>query len=101
MFCMYVCIVENIFRWALEGEYNIMTRRGYFGGFEGDNNNRNNCLNILGITVEKYLWDCKNLKKLPSVEECRSYIKKHITNWHESNIKFRGMWERSGLRIRF
>ena len=39
MFCMYVCIVENIFRWALEGEYNIMTRRGYFGGFEGDNKN--------------------------------------------------------------
>ena len=55
-------IVENIFRWALEGEYNIMTRRDYFGGFEGDNKNRNNNLNILGITVKKYLWDCKNLK---------------------------------------
>ena len=57
-------IVENIFLWALEGEYNIMTRRDYFGGFEGDNKNRNNCLNILGITVKKYLWDCKNLKKI-------------------------------------
>ena len=94
-------IVENIFWWALEGEYNIMTRRGFFGGFEGDNKNRNNCLNILGITVKKYLWDCKNFKKLPSVEESRSYIKNHITNWHESNSTFRGMWERSGLRIRF
>ena len=70
-------IVENIFRWALEGEYNIMTRRDYFGGFEGDNKNRNNSLNILGITVKKYLWDCKNFKKLPSVEESRAYIKKY------------------------
>ena len=53
-----------------------MTRRDYFGGFEGDNKNRNNSLNILGITVKKYLWDCKNLKKLPYVEESRAYIKK-------------------------
>ena len=53
-----------------------MTRRDYFGGFEGDNNNRNNSLNFLGITVKKYLWDCKNFKKLPSVEESRAHIKK-------------------------
>ena len=78
-----------------------MTRRDYFGGFEGDNINRNNFLNILGIMVKKYLWECKNFKKLPSVEESRAYIKKYITNWYESNSKFRGMWERSGLRIRF
>ena len=25
-------IIENIFRWALEGDYNLMTRRGYFWG---------------------------------------------------------------------
>ena len=53
-----------------------MTRRDYFGGFEGDNKNRNNSLNILGITVKKYLWECKNFKKLLSVEESRAYIKK-------------------------
>ena len=53
-----------------------MTRRGYFGGFEGENKNRNNSLNILGITVKKYLWDCKNFKKLPTIEESRAYIKK-------------------------
>ena len=35
----------------------------YFGGFEGENKYRNNSLNILGITVKKYLWDCKNKKK--------------------------------------
>ena len=78
-----------------------MTRRDYFGGFEGENKDRNNSLNILGITLKKYLWDCKNFKKLQTVEESRAYIKKNIKNWYKSNGKFRGMWERSGLRIRF
>ena len=56
-------IVENIFRWALEGEYNIMTRKDYFRGFDLENKNRNDSLNILGITVKKYLWDCKNCQQ--------------------------------------
>ena len=38
---------------------NIMTRMDYFRGFEGENKNRNNSLNILGIKIKKYLWDCK------------------------------------------
>ena len=78
-----------------------MTRRGHFGGFEGENKNRNNSLNILGITVKKYLWDCKNFKKLPIIEESMAYIKKNIKNWYDSAGKFRVMWERSGLRIPF
>ena len=94
-------IVENIFRWALGDEYNRMTRRDYFGGFEGENTNRNNCLNILGVTVKKYLWDCKNCKKLPTVDESRACIIKHVINWYDNSRKFRIMWERSGLRIRF
>ena len=56
-------IVENIFRWALEGEYNIMTRRDYFRRFDLENKNRNDSLNILGILVKKYLWDCKNCQQ--------------------------------------
>ena len=94
-------IVENIFRWALEEEYNIMTRMDYFGGFEGENKNRNNSLNILGITVKKYLWDCKHFKKLLTIEESRAYTKKNIKNWYDCASKFSEMWERSGLRIRF
>ena len=94
-------IIENIFRWALGDEHDRMTMRDYFGGFEGENANRNNCLNILGVTLKKYLWDCKNIKKLPELEESRNYIKKYVKNWHSSSSKFRLMWERSGIRIRF
>ena len=94
-------IVENIFRWALGDEYDRMTMRDYFGGFEGENANRNNCLNILGVTVKKYLWDCKNIKKLPEIEECKICITKYVKNWYNSSSKFRLMWERAGIRIRF
>ena len=94
-------IVENIFRWALGDDYERMTRRDYFGGFEGENANRNNCLNILGVTVKKYLWDCKNIKKLPEIEECKICITKYVKNWYNSSSKFRLMWERAGIRIRF
>ena len=78
-----------------------MTRMDYFGGFEGENKYRNNSLNILGITVKKYLWDCKHFKKLLTIEESRAYTKKNIKNWYDCASKFSEMWERSGLRIRF
>ena len=77
-----------------------MTRRDYFRGIDLENKNRNDSLNILGITVKK-LKILMGLQKLPTIGESRAYIKKYIKNWYDSAGKFWVIWKGSGLRICF
>ena len=78
-----------------------MTRTDYFGGFNYENLFGNSALDVVNILFKQYIWRCKNIKKLPNIDECRIFVLKNIEFMMKISVKFRSIWENSGINIRF
>ena len=94
-------IIKVFFREILNNDFQVMTRTDYFGGFNYENLFRNSTLDVVNILFKQYIWRCKNIKKLPNIDECRIFVLKNIEFMMKISAKFRRTWENSGINIRF
>ena len=93
------------FNLSLPGRINVTksmlySQLNYLGGFLPFTPPYN-ALDVINILFKQYIWCCKNLKKLPTIDECRLSVLKNIDFMMKISAKFRRTWENSGINIHF
>jgi len=95
-------VIRHIYVWLLgQRDFDLMTRNNFFGGFKYDNFDKNWILDLLNLSLKKFIWDCKLRFVVPTNLMAENYIKIKIKEYHLVNKTFREKWEKANINIRF
>ena len=95
-------VILGVYAWVLnnEQEFDRMSRKNFFVGFEYDNSAKNRTLALVGIFVKKYIWECKTRYTLPSLDVCKRRIQAEMNFLVDTKEKIATMVARSGVVLR-
>ena len=79
---------EGFFSWVFSAN-RIVSRSEVFGNFNDPNNDNNEVLFISTKISQKYIWDCKLRKTLPSLEDLKNIIKTEFQVLKKVSKKFK------------
>jgi hypothetical protein len=58
---------------------------------------KNFVLTVISKLTIKYIWDCRNRKTLPTLENCFETLSEKINTIKQTSNKFNRLWDVSGL----
>jgi hypothetical protein len=94
-----ITVLENVFRRITVNENFAFSKREFFVSFERRELSfpSNKALTLLSKLLIKYIWDCRNRRYLPNVENCIENIGIYIQAVTEVNKNFRDIWNNAAI----
>jgi hypothetical protein len=94
-----VTVIEDVFRRITENDNFAFSKREFFVSFERRELSfpSNMALTLLAKLLIKYIWDCRNRRYLPNVDNCVENIGIHIQAASSVNKKFRDIWNNATI----
>jgi len=97
--CVHIERLLSAFYLWLFGMENAppISARNFLIGFEFENTHKKQILDLCGILVKKYIWDCKLRYHLPRIEDLKNSFLSEFKNIYNHNSKVRSQTQKSQL----
>ncbi len=93
--------IDEFFKRLTDNPDFQFSRTEYFTAFErrGYNSCRNYILTILAKLLISYVWECRNRKYIPNIENCWASISEKVATIKRTNGLINKKWTNSGYNL--
>ncbi len=94
-------VVLGIQEWALNNRFDFesVSRRNFFGVYTFDSVAKNIVMQVIGVLIKKYIWDCKTRHGIPNLNDGKDFVRGELDRILSQNSKMNKSYIASGLNI--
>jgi hypothetical protein len=94
-------VVLGIQEWALNNRFDFesVSRRNFFGVYTFDSVAKNIVMQVIGVLIKKYIWDCKTRHGIPNLNDGKDFVRGELDRILSQNSKMNKSYVASGINI--